>query len=187
MDQNSDLDHFQVPSCSLFRMPWSRMPKYSSMDNCLTDRDNSKRVTVLQDLSQFECLIKMKFLPARHLCYFWPKFLRMEYWANLHTLWRWCNQQPSLLSEKNIQNQVFILYDSYNSWQIFKILTISHLLPTRSLLTDSDAYLSISCSHCFTLLNESWSIIIELGLFQDRFEQTISSIKACSKTNESPS
>ena len=100
MDQNSDLDHFQVPSCSLFRMPWSRMPKYSSMDNCLTDRNNSKRVTVIQDLSQFKFLIKMKFLPARHLCYFWPKFLRMEYWANLHTLWRWCNQQPSLLSEK---------------------------------------------------------------------------------------
>ena len=111
LDQNSDLDHYRDPSCSLFRMPWSRMPKYSSMDNCLTDRNNSKRVTVIQDLSQFKFLIKMKFLPARHLCYFWPKFLRMEYWANLHTLWRWCNQQPSSLSKK------IKLFD-INTWAI---------------------------------------------------------------------
>ena len=162
------------------------MPKYSSMDNCLTDRYNSKRVTVIQDLSQFGSIYdKMKFLPARHLCYFWPKFLRMEYWANLHTLWRWCNQQPSLLSEKIFKTRSSYYMNHIILGTFFKILTISHLLPTRSLLTDSDAYLSISCSHCFTLLNESWSIIIELGLFQDRFEQTISSIKACSKTNDS--
>ena len=36
-----------------------------------------------------------------------------------------------------------------------KLFTISHLFPTRSLLTDSDAYRSISWSHCLTLLNES--------------------------------
>lgn len=35
---------------------------------------------------------------------------------------------------------------------------ISLLLPTRSLLTPSVAYLSISCSHCFTLLKESMSV-----------------------------
>ena len=39
------------------------------------------------------------------------------------------------------------------------IFTISHLFPTKSLFTDSDAYLSISWSHCLTLLNESWSIL----------------------------
>jgi hypothetical protein len=32
------------------------------------------------------------------------------------------------------------------------------LLPTSSLLTPSVAYLSISCSHCLTLLNESISV-----------------------------
>lgn len=31
----------------------------------------------------------------------------------------------------------------------------SDLLPTRSLLTFSAAYLSISCNHCFTLLKDS--------------------------------
>jgi hypothetical protein len=35
---------------------------------------------------------------------------------------------------------------------------ISDLLPTSSLLTPSVAYLSISCSHCLTLLNESISV-----------------------------
>ena len=34
----------------------------------------------------------------------------------------------------------------------------SILLPTRSLLTDSQAYLSISWSHCLTLLNDSASV-----------------------------
>ena len=59
----------------------------------------------------------MKFLPARHLCYFWPKFLRMEYWANLRTLWRWCNQQPSSLSTKIIWNhsiRVFTYFSNVN-------------------------------------------------------------------------
>lgn len=35
---------------------------------------------------------------------------------------------------------------------------ISLLFPTRSLLTPSVAYLSISCSHCFTLLKLSMSV-----------------------------
>ena len=36
--------------------------------------------------------------------------------------------------------------------------TRSDLLPTSSLFTPSEAYLSISCSHCFTLLNDSLSV-----------------------------
>lgn len=35
------------------------------------------------------------------------------------------------------------------------LLVKSDLLPTRSLLTPSDAYLSISCSHCLTLVKVS--------------------------------
>jgi hypothetical protein len=35
---------------------------------------------------------------------------------------------------------------------------ISLLFPTKSLLTPSVAYRSISCSHCLTLLNESISV-----------------------------
>jgi hypothetical protein len=52
-----------------------------------------------------------------------------------------------------------------DSWRTFATVysttflsAISDLLPTSSLLTPSVAYRSISCSHCFTLLNESMSV-----------------------------
>ena len=98
-----------------------------------------------------------------------PQKRRFIKWTNLFNI---CVILCRCFKERNVEwvcilfcrgiiNYFFrcLLINWLNSVNKVLIFTISHLFPTKSLFTDSDAYLSISWSHCLTLLKESWSIL----------------------------
>lgn len=85
------------------------------------------------------------------------------------SLQKWNTQLTCVFLIRSKKNKKFYLF----TWNICKwkmILTAavfvsttflvvkSHLLPTSNLFTFSQAYRSISSNHCFTLLNDSWSV-----------------------------
>ena len=61
------------------------------------------------------------------------------------------SQHPLLSRTIKIKNCTFAVVKSTTFFVVRSLL-----FPTRSLLTFSQAYRSISCNHCLTLLKDSW-------------------------------